>query len=68
MRALWFSIRKRSSKIAGWKQKLLSQTGREVLIKSIIQAIPNYGMQMLFVTEGFLKQAYGICPSFLLGW
>ena len=29
-------------KLRGWKGKLLSQAGREVLIKSVIQAIPTY--------------------------
>lgn len=29
-------------KLKGWKEKLLSQASREVLIKSVIQAIPSY--------------------------
>ncbi|ONI21342.1 hypothetical protein PRUPE_2G060500 [Prunus persica] len=33
-----------NSKIAGWKLKLLSQAGREVLIKSVAAAIPAYPM------------------------
>ena len=32
------------SKLQGWKKKLLSQAGREVLLKTVIQAIPAYSM------------------------
>ena len=31
-------------KIQGWKEKLLSQAGREILIKAVIQAMPTFTM------------------------
>ena len=31
-------------KLAGWEAKLLSQAGREILIKSMAQALPTYTM------------------------
>ena len=33
-----------SRKIAGWKGKLLSNAGREILIKAVAQATPTYTM------------------------
>ena len=32
------------SKVKGWKEKLLFQASREVLIKAVVQAIPTYTM------------------------
>ena len=31
-------------KLKGWKEKLLSQAGREILVKAVIQEIPTYTM------------------------
>ena len=43
-------------KLQGWEGKLLSQAGREVLIKSVIQAVPTYAM-------GCFKLSLGLCDD-----
>ncbi|GJR69223.1 hypothetical protein Tco_0015288 [Tanacetum coccineum] len=52
----FFILDKVLHKMQGWKQKLLSQAGREVLIKSVIQAIPSYAMQCYLLPKGFLDK------------
>ncbi|GJT10636.1 hypothetical protein Tco_0857678 [Tanacetum coccineum] len=51
-----FILDKVLHKMQGWKQKLLSQAGREILIKSVIQAIPSYVMQCYLLPKGFLDK------------
>ena len=51
-----FNYRKEKiwQKLQGWEGYLLSQAGREVLLKSIIQAIPTF-------TMGCFKLPLGLC-------
>ncbi|XP_021721016.1 uncharacterized protein LOC110688556 [Chenopodium quinoa] len=39
-------------KLQGWKEKLLSKPGKEVMIKAVAQAIPTYMMSIFKIPEG----------------
>lgn len=53
------------SKIDGWKENLLNQAGKEVLIKSVLQAVPNYAIAILIFPKNFCKN---ICSSIARFW
>ncbi|CAL9007242.1 unnamed protein product [Prunus brigantina] len=54
-------------KVEGWKQKLLTQAGREVLIKAVAQAIPTYPMTVLLFPGGLCRELDGILAKFWWG-
>lgn len=45
-------------KIQGWKEKLLSKPGKEVLIKAIAQAIPTYVMSLFHIPSGIIDEIH----------
>jgi ribonuclease HI len=50
--------------IQGWKEKLLSKAGKEILIKAIAQAIPTYAMSCFDLTKTFCDEVSAIICRF----
>lgn len=50
-----FLVDKANQRVGGWKEKFLSLGGKEVLIKSVIQAIPSYAMSVFKILNFFCK-------------
>ena len=46
-------------KMAGWKDKLLSIEGKEILIKVVAQAVPTYTMGCFLLPKVFVKTLKG---------
>ncbi|KAL5555846.1 hypothetical protein UlMin_038082 [Ulmus minor] len=55
------------NKLCGWKSKLLSVGGREILTKAIIQAIPTYSMNMFKLPISLIKELHRLCARFWWG-
>lgn len=51
-------------KIQGWKEKLLSQAGREILIKSIVQAMPSFTMGCFKLPKSLCKDIESLIRKF----
>ncbi|KAL5543272.1 hypothetical protein UlMin_010982 [Ulmus minor] len=61
---LFSSIRDRVWKLSGWKSKLLSAGGREILSKAVIQAIPSYAMNLFKLPLSLIKELHRDLRSF----
>ncbi|KAK4393460.1 hypothetical protein Sango_1816800 [Sesamum angolense] len=51
-------------KITGWNDKLLSQAGKEILIKAVLQAVPSYAMGCFRLPVSLLKELQGMISRF----
>lgn len=51
-------------KVAEWKESLLNQAGKEILVKAVIQAIPTYAMTILKFPMSFCKKLNALVGNF----
>ena len=54
-------------KILGWKGKLLSCVGREILIKAVAQATPTYTMSCFKLPDSLCKELNSMMGNFWWG-
>ena len=54
-------------RLQGWKEKFLSQAGREILIKAVIQAIPTYAMSCFMLPAGLCAEISSMAVRFWWG-
>ena len=54
-------------KLQGWKQKLLSRPGKEVLIKAVAQAIPTYMMSIFKIPDSLIDEIHAVLAKFWWG-
>lgn len=63
--SFWHLVERVRTRIGGWKEKLLSLGGKEILIKSIAQAIPVYAMMVFRLPQKICK---GVCDTISNYW
>jgi hypothetical protein len=52
------------NRLNSWKVKFLSQAGKEILLKAVIQAILTYSMSIFKVPHGLCKELNGLMQNF----
>ena len=56
-----------ANKLSGWKEKLLSAAGKEVLIKAVAQAVPTYTMSCFKFPENLYDELTSMTRQFWWG-
>ena len=55
------------AKMQGWKEKLLSQAGKEIMIKAVVQSIPTYSISVFKLPMGLCKDIEAMIRKFWWG-
>ena len=58
---------KLARKLAGWKEKLLSRDGKEILIKAIAQAVSTYTMSCFKLLDSICEELTSMVRNFWWG-
>ena len=58
---------KLARKLMGWKEKLLSKAGKEILIKTVAQAIPTYSMSYFKIPNSLCDELTSLIRNFWWG-
>lgn len=51
-------------KLEGWKERLISKAGKEILIKSVVQALPQYAMSIFKIPISICRAIEKMIASF----
>ena len=54
-------------KLQGWKGRMLSRVGKEVLIKTVVQSIPTYTMGVFLLPAKLCNELDALCARFWSG-
>ena len=54
-------------RLQGWNQKLLSRAGKEILLKTVVQAMPNYAMNLYLLPLDLCRELERMMNSFWWG-
>ena len=55
---------KLARKLVGWKEKLMSKAGKEILIKVMTQAIPTYSMSCFKISDSLCDEITSLMRNF----
>nr|XP_023917061.1 uncharacterized protein LOC112028598 [Quercus suber] len=56
-----------TNKVSGWKEKLLTPVGKEILIKSVAQAVPSYTISCFLLPKNLCEELTSVIRQFWWG-